>query len=263
MHIPKWDSGPYLKTPVLSLLHFLFTPQVSHVSLKLPERLFSAPPSGCFCLTLFPALSSWLQNPKGQLGRGKAHAWGPRAVFSGDGTGLSWDRMFWLLVLPYKKWGLPRWCSGKEHIHQCRRLKRSGHDPWVRKISWRRKWQPAPEFLPGKFHGQRNLVGYTVHGLQWVWLRDWAHMQHTYHQNENHLALISVEITVGTSWVVQWLGLHLLVQGVWVQSLVRELGSHMPWGQKKTSNKSIKQKQYGKEFDKDFEENGLPLWLSW
>ena len=53
MHIPKWDSGPYLKTPVLSLLHFLFTPQVSHVSLKLPERLFSAPPSGCFCLTLF------------------------------------------------------------------------------------------------------------------------------------------------------------------------------------------------------------------
>ena len=32
---------------------------------------------------------------------------------------------------------------------------------------------------------------------------------------------------------------------------------------KKPSNKSIKQKQYGNEFDKDFEENGLPLWLSW
>ena len=26
---------------------------------------------------------------------------------------------------------------------------------------WRRKCQPTPVFLPGKFHGQRNLVGYS------------------------------------------------------------------------------------------------------
>jgi len=24
---------------------------------------------------------------------------------------------------------------------------------WVRKIPWRRKWQPTPVFLPGEFHG--------------------------------------------------------------------------------------------------------------
>ena len=29
---------------------------------------------------------------------------------------------------------------------------------------WRRKWQPAPVFLPGKSHGQRNLVGYSPWG---------------------------------------------------------------------------------------------------
>ena len=29
----------------------------------------------------------------------------------------------------------------------------------VRKISWRRAWQPAPMFLPGESHGQRSLVG--------------------------------------------------------------------------------------------------------
>ena len=34
-------------------------------------------------------------------------------------------------------------------------------DPWVRKISWRRKWQIAPVFLPGKSHGQRRLMGYS------------------------------------------------------------------------------------------------------
>ena len=32
-------------------------------------------------------------------------------------------------------------------------------NPWVRKIPWSRKWQPAPVFLPGKSHGQRTLVG--------------------------------------------------------------------------------------------------------
>ena len=28
-----------------------------------------------------------------------------------------------------------------------------GFDPWVGKISWSRKWQTFPVFLPGKFHG--------------------------------------------------------------------------------------------------------------
>ena len=30
--------------------------------------------------------------------------------------------------------GLPRWCCGKEPACQCRRHKRHGFDPWVRKI---------------------------------------------------------------------------------------------------------------------------------
>ena len=43
-------------------------------------------------------------------------------------------------------------------------IKGLGFDPWVRKIPWRRKWQPTPVFLPGKSHGQRNLVGYSPWG---------------------------------------------------------------------------------------------------
>ena len=34
-------------------------------------------------------------------------------------------------------------------------------NPSVRKIPWRGKWQPTPIFLPGKFHGQRSVVGYS------------------------------------------------------------------------------------------------------
>ena len=35
---------------------------------------------------------------------------------------------------------------------------------WVRKIPWRRKWLPTPVFLPGEFHGQRSLAGYSPWG---------------------------------------------------------------------------------------------------
>ena len=37
-------------------------------------------------------------------------------------------------------------------------------NPWVRKIPWRRKWQPTLVSLPGKSHRQRSLVGYIPWG---------------------------------------------------------------------------------------------------
>ena len=43
-------------------------------------------------------------------------------------------------------------------------LERCGFDSWVGKISWRRKWQLAPVYLPGKFHGRRSLLGYSPWG---------------------------------------------------------------------------------------------------
>ena len=51
--------------------------------------------------------------------------------------------------------GLPWWFSGKEW----RRLR---FDPWVRKMPWRRAWQPTPVFVPGESHGQRSLQGHRV-----------------------------------------------------------------------------------------------------
>ena len=42
--------------------------------------------------------------------------------------------------------------------------RRCEFDSWVRKIPWRRTLQPTPVFLPGKSHGQRNLVGYSPWG---------------------------------------------------------------------------------------------------
>ena len=54
--------------------------------------------------------------------------------------------------------------SRKEPTCQCRRHQRLRFNPWVRKIPWRRAWQPTPVFLPEESHGQRSLVGYSPWG---------------------------------------------------------------------------------------------------
>ena len=91
--------------------------------------------------------------------------------------------------------GFLRWCSGKEPSFQSRSCKRPRFGPWVRKILWRRKWQPAAVFLPGKSHGQRSLVGYSPGGRKEL---DAAESLSTYtctHSREivvNHLGWPSV-----------------------------------------------------------------------
>ena len=35
----------------------------------------------------------------------------------------------------------------------CSTLRRYGFNPWVRKMPWRRAWQPTPVFWPGEFYG--------------------------------------------------------------------------------------------------------------
>ena len=43
-------------------------------------------------------------------------------------------------------------------------------EPWVQPLGqedpWGREWQPNPVFLPGEFHGQRSLVGYSPWGCK-------------------------------------------------------------------------------------------------
>ena len=63
-------------------------------------------------------------------------------------------------------------------------------ETWFRSLGredpWRRKWQPTPVFLPGKSHGQRSLVGYSLwiktncsspHTV-WIW-------KHTYREEKS------------------------------------------------------------------------------
>ena len=69
------------------------------------------------------------------------------------------------------------WLSSEESICKSRSFQ---FDSWAGKMPWRRKWQPAPVFLPGKSLGQRSLVGHSLRSQRVK--HDWAHTRtHTIH----------------------------------------------------------------------------------
>ena len=46
-------------------------------------------------------------------------------------------------------------------VRICLQCRRPEFDPWVGKIPRRRQLEPTLAFLPGKFHGQGTVAGYS------------------------------------------------------------------------------------------------------
>ena len=55
--------------------------------------------------------------------------------------------------------------KNQQDSQECRKPR---FDPWVRKIFWKRKWQPIPVFLTREFHGQTMRSQRVEH----VWVTD-------------------------------------------------------------------------------------------
>ena len=62
--------------------------------------------------------------------------------------------------------GLPGGTVGKNLPANAGNARDFGFNPWVGQIPWRRKSQLASVFLPGKFHRQRSLSGYSPQGCK-------------------------------------------------------------------------------------------------
>ena len=84
-------------------------------------------------------------------------------------------------------WGFPGGSADKESTWQCRR--RRSHS-WVRKIPWRRKWQPTPVFLPQESHGQMSLVGESPWGCKESDMTEQAHKLRGTYVTESKLGLL-------------------------------------------------------------------------
>ena len=87
--------------------------------------------------------------------------------------------------------GFPGWLRGKRKPScQYRRCRRCWFHPWVRTISWMRKWQPIPVFLPGESHGQRNMADYSPQGRTESDMTENAHTRRCHIQAEAFRAII-------------------------------------------------------------------------
>ena len=173
-------------------------------------------------------------------------------------------------------WGLRRHLAkrhnGEESACQCRRHKRRRFDPWVGKIPWRRKWQPALVFLHGKLYGQRSLVGCSpwdrkdLDTTEQLSIHTHTHTQAQSRQRaslwgekQKHRRFLWIvlrnSVSAGTSLAVQWLRLCLLMQWLWVRSRIRELRLHVLHGQKPKHkhycNKLIKDLNKWSAFEKN------------
>ena len=70
----------------------------------------------------------------------------------------------WAISLALEERGFPGDTSGKEYACQCRRHKRCGFSPWVRKIPWRRTQQLTPVCLLGESMDRGDCLP-TVHSV--------------------------------------------------------------------------------------------------
>ena len=62
--------------------------------------------------------------------------------------------------------------EGKECLYLLFISAITGSIPWSGRPSWRWEWLPTSIFLPGEFHGQRSLAGYSLWGCKVE--HDWA-----------------------------------------------------------------------------------------
>ena len=111
--------------------------------------------------------------------------------------------------------GFPGGASGKEPTCQHRRHKRHGFNPWIRKIPWRRAWQPTPVFLPEESHGQRGLEGYSLWGLK--------EFNKTEQPIPTHMILL---------WKKKWQPTAVFLLGK--SHRQRSLADYSPWGHKES-----------------------------
>ena len=77
-------------------------------------------------------------------------------------------------------------------------------------VCWRRKWQHTPVFLPGEFHGQKSLTGYSPWSRNLTWLSNWT---------GRHVSSIFIFWENSILFFPQWLHWFTLLPAVYKGSL--------------------------------------------
>ena len=90
----------------------------------------------------------------------------------------------------------PRLPWGFKHQEICFQCKRSGLDPCIRKIPWRREWLPNLVLWPGEFHGQKSLAGNSQWGHKDLDMIERLSLTSLFHHENKSLAGINAELFI-------------------------------------------------------------------
>ena len=119
---------------------------------------------------------------------------------------IRWHSEFgvtWIFGRHYSPTALLCWLSRWRISLKCRKPR---FIPWVRKIPRRRQLLPTPVFLPGDFHGQKNLAGYSSWGGKVR--HDWTH-SFSFHTLTTHIVLHMIYSYFIWHWTEQNLRDHI------------------------------------------------------
>ena len=101
--------------------------------------------------------------------------------------------------------GFPGGARGKDPACQCRRHKRHGFNPWVRKIPWRWAWQFTPVFLPGESPSE-ELGGLQAIGLlSQTWLKQLSLLSLPIQRSANLCKVKILMIGLTSPWFSLWI----------------------------------------------------------
>ena len=145
-----------------------------------------------------PWAGLWDSQMQGQVSEKQEHFWDSLWADSD----IFWSLFFiWSDCFHIEFVGLPWW------LRVCLQCKRPPCY-WVRKILWRREWQPTPVFLPGEFHGQRSLVGYSPWGCKELDTTEPLTLficQNTSNikSNLSYTAFETLKVGMWTRWIIQ------------------------------------------------------------
>ena len=99
-----------------------------------------------------------------------------------------------------------------------KRCRRRRFDPWVRKIPWRRKWQPTPVFLPEKMPQIVEPGGLQFMGSQRV-RHDWATEYRSIKTDENFITApycnLLLLVIVGSKRICTFARYHVKIKLKW------------------------------------------------
>ena len=126
-------------------------------------------------------------------------------------------------------------------------------EPWVRKIPWRRKWQPTPVLLPGKFHGWRSWWA-AVHGITKSRTRlSNSIFTFTFNESIQHIKVFKgakkgqaqiafkIEIYWKSIWKSRKIKFHFLTTWpLWVLGILTLYVAKLPWSTRALSQNLVR-----------------------